>query len=206
MSSSNPFSIEYTINESTVGLDLFVKTNSNQKFFVNVHLPSEEVIIESGKIEIKQKICSLSNEGSFPVRDVSAKSENKMSLVMNPQVINSQMNEVKDLQVINPQINEDKDFQGINLQKIDNMKFNPHTIRFRNDQKVILNEWFEAHIQYPYLTDLDYDDLCTRTGLGKKQIRTYMTKKRVQLPRPEIVDILNTQMNEDPNSIKLQNS
>jgi hypothetical protein len=84
MSDPIPFSIEYTIHDCPLGLDLLVKTDPNQKYFVNLHLPCQDVRVESGQIHINPKICSPDNENSSPER-IGSTLENKENQRINLQ-------------------------------------------------------------------------------------------------------------------------
>jgi hypothetical protein len=52
--------------------------------------------------------------------------------------------------------------------------------RFKKEQKKILDEWFEAHKERPFLNEENILELSSQTGLTKKQILIYFTNKRAR--------------------------
>jgi hypothetical protein len=42
----------------------------------------------------------------------------------------------------------------------------------------ILSQWFLKHIQHPYITKLENQELCNLTGWSKKQVQNWFTNIR----------------------------
>lgn len=44
----------------------------------------------------------------------------------------------------------------------------------------VLNNWYQCHINYPYPTDQEVQELVTLSGLSRKQVKKWMANKRVR--------------------------
>ena len=51
---------------------------------------------------------------------------------------------------------------------------------FTDQQRAILQEWFNTHIDHPYITDEQLDMLCRKTGLSEEQIKKWLCNKRTR--------------------------
>lgn len=48
------------------------------------------------------------------------------------------------------------------------------------DPSQALNNWYQSHINYPYPTDQEVQELVTLSGLSRKQVKKWMANKRVR--------------------------
>ena len=51
---------------------------------------------------------------------------------------------------------------------------------FTRVQKCYLNRWYQEHSNHPYITKDDAQKLSAKLGLGEKQIKTYISNKRIR--------------------------
>lgn len=59
-------------------------------------------------------------------------------------------------------------------------RLSKQVVRFTDDQKAILNNWFCQNRDSPYPRGEDIDRLMEYTGLSKRQIQVYFTNKRTR--------------------------